>query len=417
MNRFIKNSNAKNFLHNHITTLIPILLILIIAISEMATAIYSPSLPLVASYFNISESQIQGTMSINLLGLALSGLFYGPFSDSYGRRTSLRLGMGVFLIGSLSSMFAPTFEFLMVSRFVQGVGAGVAVVISFAIVQDLFDEKGSALVLSYMGMAISLSPGLAPILGSYIAHHYGWHMCFGIVSFSALFIMALLYLIMPETLDRNKRSQFSAKGIILSYGRAFRNIPFMKASLLPSLMIGGLWAWMTSTPILYINYLNVPLQEYGYYGFFAVLMYILGTLLNGRLVKTFSLRTLLMAGLWMCFASSLLLLGAGFIEIQSALFLQALNAPFAIGLAFLIPNGTALAFTQVREDKGTASALLGSLEMASGACFVGLVGSIFNGNVASIAILMVVVSFVSMSLCYSVRSKVSKTQLKEDLRG
>ncbi len=405
MNRSLKNNSAKNFLSRHMTVLVPILLILIIAVSEMATAIYAPSLPLVARYFNISESQIQGTMSINLLGLALSGLFYGPFSDSYGRRTSLRLGMVLFLIGSLSSMLASTFDILMVSRFIQGVGAGVAVVVSFAIVQDLFNEKGSAIVLSYMGMAISLSPGLAPILGSYVAHNYGWEMCFGIVSFAALLIMSLLYLVMPETLDRNKRSPFSAKGIVLAYGKAFRNLPFMKASLLPSLMIGGLWAWMTSTPILFINYLNVPLQEYGYYGFFAVLMYILGTLLNSRLVRTFSLKALLMTGIWMCLASSLFLVGAGYMQIQSALFLQGLNAPFSIGLAFIIPNGTALAFAQVTEDKGTASALLGSLEMASGACLVGLAGIIFNGNVTSIAILMCFTSFISISLCYSVNSK------------
>lgn len=400
MNRFHQTSSMASSIGS-MTFLVPLLLILIIATSEMATAIYAPCLPMVAGYFNITEAQIQGTMSINLVGLALSGLFYGPLSDSFGRRYALRLGMGLFLLGSIGCMLTSSFEVLMLFRFIQGIGAGVSVVVSFAVVQDLFDEKGTAVVLSYMGMAISLSPGLAPILGSALASSYGWKMCFGAVSIAAFIIMLLLFFVMPETLALNKRSSFSMMGMVRAYGKALKNVRFMAASLIPGFMIGGLWAWMTSTPVLFINYLEVPLEDYGYYGFFAVTMYIMGTLMNSRLVNNFTLRSLLIVGVGLSLMSSILLMGAGQLGINNAILLQGLQAPFAIGLAFIIPNGTALAFAEIKEGQGTCSALLGSLEMILGAVCVAAVGEIFNGTVTSIAILMVITSLLSLVLCYT----------------
>jgi DHA1 family bicyclomycin/chloramphenicol resistance-like MFS transporter len=141
---------------------VPVLLILIIAVSEMATAIYTPSLGLVAEFFGVSQAIVQWTVSINLLGLAMSGPFYGPLSDCFGRRNVLRIGMVLFLLGSLASTFAMSINVLLMARFVQGLGAGVAVVVAFAVVRDLFDEQSSARVLSFMGMAIALSPALHP---------------------------------------------------------------------------------------------------------------------------------------------------------------------------------------------------------------------------------------------------------------
>lgn len=368
--------------------IVPFLLILIIAVAEMATAIYTPSLAIIAQYFQVSESVAQWTVSINLLGLALSGPLYGPWSDCYGRRTVLRVGMGLFLLGSLLSLASNSIELLLGARFIQGLGAGVAVVVAFAVVRDLFDEKKSAQVLSYMGMAIALSPGLAPVLGGYLTHHHGWKMCFGVVSFAAAILVLLLFFWMPETLPEKKRSHFSLKSMGRGYKKALQNTRFLILSLIPSVMIGGLWALMAGLPILFIGYLNVPVHHYGYYGFSGVAFYVLGTFLNSRLVHTFALETLLLTGLSLCLLSTSLLIGAGYGGVNNPLLLQALTFPFTFGLAFILPNGTALAFSEVQEGLGTSSALLGSLEMALGAFGVFLVGQFFEGTILPIAMIM-----------------------------
>lgn len=378
--------------------IVPFLLILIIAVAEMATAIYTPSLPAVAQHFAISEAIAQWTVSINLFGLALSGPIYGPWSDCYGRRIVLRIGMGLFLFGSLFSWMAGSIEVLLIARFIQGLGAGVAVVVAFAVVRDLFDEKKSAQVLSYMGMAIALSPGVAPILGSYVAHHYGWKSCFGVVSITAAMLVLMLFFWMPETLPEKKRAHFSLKAIAKGYGKVFQNKRFLALALIPGLMIGGIWTWMAALPVLFISYLEVPIQHFGYYGFSGVIFYVVGAYINSKVVHRFSLKALLIFGLGLCLLSSLLLLGAGYSAFNHPLMLQFLEFPFAFGLAFILPNGTALAFSEVREGLGTSSALLGSLEMALGAVGVFLVGKFFNGTIIPIASIMLGGTILSLLL-------------------
>ena len=384
---------------------VPFLLILIIATAEMATAIYTPSLSIIAQYFNISESVAQWTVSINLLGLALSGPIYGPWSDCHGRRKVLRVGMGLFLLGSLLALAADSIELLLAARIGQGLGAGVAVVVAFAVVRDLFDEKKSAQVLSYMGMAIALSPGLAPILGGYLTHNHGWQMCFVLISAVAVIIVLCLFFWMPETLPEGKRQQLSLTGIGHGYMQVFKNKRFLIFAFIPSFMIGGLWALMAGLPVLFVSYLNVPVQSYGYYGLSGVACYILGTFLNSKMVHKFSLTMLLLSGLLLCLASSGFLLVAGLWGMADPLALQVLCFPFAFGLAFIIPNGTALAFSEVKHGLGTSSALLGSLEMALGALGVFLVGHFFAGTIVPIAAIMLGATFLSLCL-YSYNSKI-----------
>lgn len=402
MNRITKVQSFVSLMRS-VTFIVPVFLTLIIAVSEMATAIYAPCLPMVSSFFGITESQVQGSMSINIFGLALSGLFYGPLSDAYGRRYALRLGMGLFFLGSLGCLFATTFNMLMFFRFIQGIGAGVSVVVSFAVVQDLFDEKGTAIVLSFMGMAIALSPGLAPIVGGILASIYGWRIGFALVAFAAFLIILLLMTSMPETLDKKNRTCFSPKAVLFAYLKGVKNKSFMISSLIPGVMIGGLWVWLTMAPVLFINYLNVPMEEYGFYGFFGVLMYILGTVINGYLLRFNSLSIVLLKGIILCLISSVLLILAGLINLETPIMLQGIESFFAIGLAFIIPNGTALAFSKITEGQGTCSALLGSIEMLLGAFCIDLIGKCFSGTIISIGILMAITSSIALGLWSQVK--------------
>lgn len=380
------------------TILVPFFLVLIIAIAEMATAIYTPSLPTVAAYFQISEALTQWTVSINLLGLALSGPIYGPLSDSVGRRKSLRIGMTIFLCGSIFSYLANSIETLLFARFIQGLGAGVAVVVSFAVVRDLFDQRKSAQVLSFMAMAIALAPGLAPVLGGYIAHHAHWSMCFAVVSISALGLVILLFTLMPETLSLHHRIPLSMKNIGRSYIIVFKNVRFVVLALIPSIMIGSIWAWMAAAPVLFIKYLGVPMQHYGYYGFSGVAFYVIGALINSKLLDKFSLKFLMMTGLALCGGSAGGLLLLEYVGAADPLLFQCIEFPFAFGLSFIIPNGTALAFSEVKEGLGASSSLLGSLEMGLGAVGVLVIGMFFDGTMMAIAGVMLCATALSVGL-------------------
>jgi DHA1 family bicyclomycin/chloramphenicol resistance-like MFS transporter len=163
-------------------------------------------------------------------------------------------------------------------------------------------------------------------------------------------------------------------------------------------MIGALWGWMSTLPLLFVGYLGVSVEHYGYYGLAGILAYVLGTLVNSKLVGRYSLRTLLTLGLWLALISSILLVIVGFLHKETPFLVQTLFSPFAFGLAFIIPNGTALAFFEVKEGMGTSSALLGSLEMAAGAFGVFLVGQLFSGTIVSIAGVMAIATLACLVL-------------------
>ena len=211
-------------------------------------------------------------------------------------------------------------------------------------------------------------------------------------------IFLLLFVWMPETLPEKDRSAFAIKDIVVGYKIALGNRPFLLCTLIPSLMIGGLWAFLSGVPVLFTSHLGVPIQHYGYYGFSSVLVYMIGTLLNTKLVQRFDLNTLLLTGIALCFISAVLLVFSGCIQIKSPAFLQLLSFPFSIGLSLVLPNGTTLAFSQVKERIGTSSALLGSLEMALGAVGVFLVGYFFEGSIVSIAGIMLGTSLLSLMI-------------------
>ena len=384
------------YLHNFI---VPFLLILVISLCEFSTAIYTPSLSLMACHFHITEAMVQWTVSLNLLGLSLSGLFYGPLSDAYGRRRIMCGGMGIFLVGSFFSWATSSFETLLFFRFIQGLGAGVSVVVGFAIIRDLFNQQKSAAVLSYMGMAIALSPGIAPILGGYLSYLYGWKSCFAIILMSSTFIFLFIIFYMPETLPREKRTVFSYKTSKLAYTKVLKNKEFVLFSLILSLMIGGIWVWMASSPLLFISYLGVPLPSFGYYGFTGILFYMLGAFINTKAVHHFSLKSLLGFGLIACLASSFALITAGLFTLKSPLLLQGIELGFAFGVSFILPNGAALAFSYVDQEAGTSSAFLGALEMAVGSFAIFLGGQLFEGTITSIASLMFIGTALSLG-CY-----------------
>lgn len=162
---------------------------------------------------------------------------------------------------------------------------------------------------------------------------------------------------MPETLPENNRTQFSLKAIGQGYLKTFKNTQFLALALIPGFMIGGLWAWMAGLPLLFVGYLDVPLQQYGYYGCSSIAFYIAGTFINSKLVHRISLKKLLLTGLGLALISSISLFIASYIKIDNPIILQALNLPFAFGLAFVLPNGTALAFSKVQEGLGTSGSV------------------------------------------------------------
>lgn len=170
-------------------------MILSVAIADIATDLYLVALPSIANHFKVEGSVVQLTISLNLVGFAISGLIYGPLSDYYGRRPIMLIGMTVFTLASIMCCMVNNIVLLILIRFIQGIGAGVTGVVGYAAIKDIYSGSEYSRMISKLNMVVALSPGIAPVVGSYIiSHGYNWKFLFLIISLAAIIILILFLL-------------------------------------------------------------------------------------------------------------------------------------------------------------------------------------------------------------------------------
>jgi len=373
--------------------LIPLLIIAAITASEMATDIFVPSLPYLTHFFDVREETISLTISMYMLGFSLSGPFYGPLSDAFGRRPVFIIGMILFTLTSFACAFSPSVEWLIALRALQGFGGGVTVVVGTAILKDLYDGEECARMMSLMGIAMSASPGIAPLIGGYVANAYHWESVFFLVFAFAAVTLVWMYYSLRETLPKADRQPLCIMQAVHNYREIISNRSFMAYALMCSLSFAVLWAYISSTTFYFISVLGYSMEQYGFFQAFLVSIYILGSLINNRLLRFVKLRTLL------SYSLVLFVLGGGVLVLgtwwapDSGYAISAAMIPMTIAMSIVFPNAATLSLDVFPDMGGAASAMLSFLEMAAGALMVYLIQIIYTGSFMPVAFAMWFVSF------------------------
>lgn len=244
--------------------IISLIMILSVAIVDMATDLYSVALPSIANYFKVEGSVVQLTISLNLVGFAVSGLIYGPLSDHYGRRPMMLIGMTIFTLASVMCYIADSIALLILIRFIQGTGAGVAGVVGYAAIRDMYSGSEYSRVISKLNMVVALSPGIAPVVGSYIiSHGYSWKFLFFIISLAAIAMLIFIYFKLQETLTVNKNETSITTNIFKQYISIFRNYRFLGFSIIHGLTFMWLWAYVANYPFIFES-MGIEVQYFGY---------------------------------------------------------------------------------------------------------------------------------------------------------
>jgi MFS transporter, DHA1 family, multidrug resistance protein len=373
---------------------VPFLLICAVLTFEIATDLYVPSLPEMTLHYGVDESITQLTLSAYLLGFSLLGLVSGPLSDSVGRRSVFLLGLLIFASGSASCCFVDSIYGLISARFVQGLGAGISYVVATAIIKDQYPEHVCSRIFSLMGMAVTLSPTIAPIIGGIIANIWGWHITFQVILFCSIATMAFLLLMLPESLPVQSRAPFSMNQILSTYADLARRKEIIGFCLISGITFAGLWAWIAEAPFYFINQLGVKSVEYGYYAAIGPAAYIVGSTINQRFVVYFGVESLLRWGLLVnIIGSLLLLLVAEFYDHSIPAICLALSI-YAIGIACVFPNSSTRAVDVPVNQCGSASAILSTVEMSFAASSALLVGYLSNQTLTPPAFIILVCALV-----------------------
>jgi MFS transporter, DHA1 family, multidrug resistance protein len=336
------------------------------ALGTLATNILLPSLPGIASSFEVPTAATGSLMSSFFATFALGQLFVGPLSDRYGRRPIVQGGLVIFVAGSIVCSVAPTLASLVFGRVIQALGVCAAAVLSRAIARDLFSGTQLARVLSFIMVAMAAAPGFSPLLGSGLDHVFGWRSAFGAVAAFAVVLLTAYALSVGET-HRAERARLDPIAILQGYVSLLRDRRFIVPAASVSMVIGGLFAVFTVTPAILVDGLGfTPLALALFYAGTVFIVFGAG-FAAPRLAQRADLTAVMRLGLVVastgCVVMALLAL-AGFRSFASYLLPMLV---FLFGMGLVNPIGTALTLSPFGERAGSASALLGFLQMATAA--------------------------------------------------
>lgn len=365
------------------------LLTALTAFGAVSTDLYLPALPVIGKALGADATSVQMTYTALLVGFALGQLLYGSFSDRFGRRPVLLVGLSVYFLSCILCYFAWHVDVLIVGRFVMGVGACSGPVLGRAIVRDIFGREKSAKMLSYMGTMMGLIPAVAPLLGGYLTAEFGWQSNFAFLGlFATLTILGTIFLL-HETNKWQDPQALQPGRMMAAYRELLGSRPFMAYTMAVTFGFGAFTAYIANVPFVLVDQLKVPVEDFGYYFAIVVVGFMVGTIFGGRLTGRVGIPRITLAGILILTGAAAA--GAVF-ALSGIVTVAAVIGPAAVmllGIGLVFPNGIAGAIGPFPTMAGAASALLGCCQMATGAVVATITAGLYDGTTVPMSLGMV----------------------------
>ena len=364
----------------HISTLI-----LLAGMSAMVMNIFLPSLPQMAEYFGTSYGVIQLSVPLYLFCSAIVQLFIGPVSDNLGRRSVMLWGLGLFLVATLGCILSTTVEVFLAFRMMQAVVA-VAMVLSRAVIRDLYEQDRAASMIGYVTMGMALVPMISPALGGALDELFGWRATFWAMFIIGAGIMVLCWF------DQGETARHSGKTLMeqfREYPELFRSPRFWGYSLAAGFCSGAFFAYLGGAPFVGSEVFGMSPFWLGLAFGAPAIGYFFGNFLTARLATTFGINRMV---LWGCLSNvvggtlSILIFWAGYGSPASFFGLMTL---VGLGNGLCIPNATAGMLSVRPRLAGTASGLGGAIMIGGGSVLAVLAGALLRPGTGAYPLLWI----------------------------
>lgn len=339
---------------------------LMVATGPLSLTLYAPALPTLVVDLGTTDAGSKLTLTVYFAAFALAQLICGPLSDRYGRRGVGIAFFAIYVLGSLISAAAPTLEVLFLGRFIQGFGVSAGVALSRAMVRDQFVGSEAIRILTLINLILTVTPAVAPTLGSVILLLGSWHYMFVVMAGFGLAIVALLTTSARETLPENARVPFRPAVIVGNYRRLLAAPEFLFPSLLLGLAFSGFHGFTALLPFVLIDGLGLTPFQYAMAMLAQTASFIVGNLVAGYLSTRISGDRLMMIALALFGLSGV---GFGLLPHLFAGSVAAIMVPIGVwmlGIAFISPAATAAAMAGFGAIAGAAGALTGFFQVGGG---------------------------------------------------
>ena len=342
------------------------------ALAPFAIDTYLPAFPALETSLNGTSLELQQSLTFYLLPYALMTLWHGAISDSIGRLTTIKWGLGVFVLASIGCAFAPNVETLWFFRVLQGLSGGAGNVVARAMVRDLFEGAQAQRVMATVQMLFGIAPAVAPIIGGWLLGIH-WQAIFIFLALYAAFSLwaALRYL--PETMPQSKRVPLSAKQVLKDYRIIFGDKEFNYLALALGANFAGFFVYVLASPVFLVKHLGLSQHQFGYMFIPTVCGMILGSYLAKRAAGRYARHKVVkVAYAWMTAMVVLNLIACYTLPIGPVFNILPV-ALFNIGMALAMPILSLAALDRHPKIRGTAASGQAFIQMLLSTVSAGLI--------------------------------------------
>ena len=346
---------------------------------------YLPAFTGIAQSIGATPVEMQQTLSGYLFGFAVMNLFHGALSDSFGRRPVVLWGLVLFTLASAGCALSQHIGTLVFFRVVQGISAGAGIVVSRAVIRDMFPQADAQRVMAQVTLFFGVAPAIAPMVGGLLFAHVGWHAIFWFLFVVGAVLWAVNWRYLPETLHAGHRPPFNVRHLMRGYWQLGANPRFLALALASGIPFNGMFLYVLSAPVFLGEHLRLAPTQFFWFFMLTIAGIMGGAWFSGRLAGRIKPRHQIRHGfLVMLLISVVNLAYSAFVPVSAPWALIPI-AIYAFGWALMVPVVTLLVLDLVPERRGMASSLQAAI------------GSVANGFVAGVVAPLVMHSVVALA--------------------
>lgn len=388
---------------------------LLSAIGPFSIDMYLPGFPAIAADLHTSVDAVSYSLSSFFIGISFGQLLCGPLLDRFGRKRPLVIGLILYILASIGCAVSTSIETLIAFRLLQALGGCVGMVAPRAIVRDVFPLHENAKIFSLLILILGISPILAPTVGSYVIAAFGWNYVFIVLTLVTALILLVVVFWLPESRQPNPAFSLRPKPILDSFLTVLKEPQFYTYALAGGIASAGLFAYLAGSPFVFMKLYAVTEQQYGYIFAIIAMGLITSSQLNNLLLRKYSSEQLMKAILILqTIIGIILVVGTIFdvIGLYGTIFIIFL---FLSCQGFSFPNSAALSMAPFTKEAGSASALMGALQMGLGSLASAMVGLLGPQTALPMTTVMAVCTSFGLMILFIGRRKILYKVKKQDI--
>lgn len=339
--------------------------ILMITIGQ-SVDIYVPSMPSMVVALHSTAPMVQLSVTIALIGYGSAAMIWGPLSDYFGRRFVALNGLGIFVVGGILCMFASNIYWLLIGRALQGLGFASSCGVAAPMISDTHSGENLVKAFSYVGMVIAIVPVVAPVLGGYLQHAFGWHAPFIFLFLYAVTILCLFFKYFPETNKQLKQSSIHPVQVIKTYFLMLKNLRYVGFLVCLIFVFAGEIYYVINAPFLLQNKLGFTPVQNGWLVLITVAGFLTGTFSSTKLCKRFSVMQLLLLGCGITLFGTAGMLVAALFWKMTVITIVVPMMFYMLGAGLIYPNAISGCVSCFPEKTGAACSLSAAFNQGIG---------------------------------------------------